>query len=70
MTTQELQEVRAVPLFSGLEDRELGCIDGGQIVRIAAGESLAADGERTVTRASGSQTNAVLRVRKRRSNQK
>jgi len=47
LTPPELQQVRSVPLFAGLTDENLGCLEPGEIVSAPAGAVLAADGEQT-----------------------
>jgi signal transduction histidine kinase len=47
MTAADLQQVRSAPLFAGLTDAQLGCLDGGEIIEVPAGTVLASDGERT-----------------------
>ena len=46
MNPEQLQEVRKVPLFAGLEDAKLGCLEGGEVMEAPAGTVLAAEGER------------------------
>jgi signal transduction histidine kinase len=43
----EIQQVRATPLFAGLSDAQLGCLEPGEIVDLPMGTVLAAEGERT-----------------------
>src|SRR3989442_4532907 len=47
MIPNELQEVRSTPLFAGLTDAQLGCLDGGQVIAAPVGAVLASEGERT-----------------------
>jgi signal transduction histidine kinase len=47
MNPSELQEVRSTPLFAGLTNDQLGCLDGGEIIEAPVGTTLAAEGERT-----------------------
>src|SRR2546425_274999 len=47
MIPNELQEVRSTPLFAGLTDAQLGCLDGGQVIEAPVGAVLASEGERT-----------------------
>ncbi len=42
----ELQQVRSTPLFSALEDEQLGCIEPGEIIEVSAGTVLVSEGER------------------------
>ena len=46
MNPAELQQVRSTPLFAGLTDAQLGCLDGGEIITAPVGTVLAAEGER------------------------
>ncbi len=46
MTPAELQQVRAMPLFAGLADSQLGCLDGGEIIEVPPGTVLVSEGER------------------------
>ena len=47
MNTSELQEVRSSPLFAGLTDDQLGCLEGGEVIEVPVGTTMAAEGERT-----------------------
>ena len=47
MNASELQEVRSSPLFAKLEDDQLSCLDGGEIIEAPAGAVIASEGERT-----------------------
>src|SRR4030095_7888030 len=47
MNESELKEVRSTPLFAGLTNDQLGCLDGGEIIEAPVGTTLAAEGERT-----------------------
>src|SRR4030095_2027264 len=47
MNESELKEVRSTPLFAGLTDDQLGCLDGGEIIEAPVGTMLASEGERT-----------------------
>src|SRR5437016_12340732 len=47
MNASELQEVRSTPLFAGLTDEQLGCLDGGEIIEAPVGTVLATEGEQT-----------------------
>ena len=47
MTASDLQQVRSTPLFAGLTDAQLGCLDAGEIIEAPAGTVLASEGERT-----------------------
>jgi signal transduction histidine kinase len=46
MTTSELQQVRALPLFSGLDETQLGCIEPGEVIALAAGAVLVSEGDK------------------------
>jgi signal transduction histidine kinase len=45
MDQATLQQVRSAPLFSGLTDAQLGCIEPGEIIELPAGTVLVAEGE-------------------------
>ena len=47
LTPAEIQQIRATPLFAGLPDDKLTCIEPGEIIEVAAGTVLAMDGELT-----------------------
>src|SRR6266403_3394875 len=47
MNPTDLQQVRSTPLFAGLSDAQLGCLDGGQVIEAPVGTVLASEGERT-----------------------
>src|SRR5437867_5559868 len=47
MIPNELQDVRSTPLFAGLTDTQLGCLDGGEVIEAPVGTVLASEGERT-----------------------
>src|SRR2546427_9832798 len=47
MIPNELQEVRSTPLFAGLPDAQLGCLDGGEVIEVPLGTVLASEGDRT-----------------------
>jgi signal transduction histidine kinase len=46
MTAAELQQVRSTPLFAGLDDSLLGCIEPGEVIELPAGAVLVSEGER------------------------
>jgi signal transduction histidine kinase len=46
MDATTLQEVRSTPLFSGLTDEQVGCIEPGEVVDMAAGTVLVTQGDR------------------------
>ncbi len=46
MTPEEIQQVRSVPLFAGLPDAKLGCLESGEIIEAPVGTTLAVEGER------------------------
>ena len=45
MSPSDLQEVRVTPLFAELRDEQLVCLDGGEIIEVAAGTVLVSDGD-------------------------
>jgi signal transduction histidine kinase len=47
MSPAELQQVRSTPLFAGLTDANLGCLEPGEVIEAPAGTVLAPEGERT-----------------------
>src|SRR6185369_7634937 len=44
MNANDLQQVRSMPLFAGLDDAQLGCIEPGEVVELPAGTVLVAEG--------------------------
>jgi signal transduction histidine kinase len=46
MTTSELLQVRSLPLFSGLDETQLGCIEPGEVIKLAAGAVLVSQGDK------------------------
>jgi CRP-like cAMP-binding protein len=46
MTTSELRQVRSMPLFSGLDEAQLGCIEPGEVIGLAAGAVLVSQGDK------------------------
>ena len=46
MTPTDLQQVRSMPLFSGLDDTQLGCIEPGEVIDVPASTVLVTEGER------------------------
>src|SRR5712671_8006142 len=46
MNASDLQQVRSLPLFSGLDDMQLGCIEPGEVIDFPAGTVLVSEGER------------------------
>src|ERR1043165_7045319 len=46
MTTSELQQVRSVTLFSGLDNAQLSCIEPGEVIELAAVTVLVCGGEK------------------------
>jgi signal transduction histidine kinase len=46
MNAAELQQVRSAPLFSGLDDHQLGCIEPGEVIEVPAGSVLVSEGEK------------------------
>lgn len=47
MSPAELQQVRTAPLFAGLTDAQLGCLEPGEVIEAPVGTVLASEGERT-----------------------
>ena len=47
MNPLDLLQVRTMPLFAGLTDEQLGCLDGGEIIDAPKGTLLANEGDRT-----------------------
>jgi signal transduction histidine kinase len=47
MSPEELQQVRSTPLFAGLSEEQLGCIEPGEIIEAPVGTVLAAEGQKT-----------------------
>jgi len=45
MNAAELQQIRSVPLFSGLDDKQLDCIASGELIEVPAGTVLVSEGE-------------------------
>jgi signal transduction histidine kinase len=45
LSPDEIQQVRATPLFAGLQDDQLGCVEGGEIIHVPAGTALIVEGE-------------------------
>ncbi len=43
----DLKQVRSTPLFSGLDDAQLGCIEPGEVIEASAGTVLVSEGERS-----------------------
>jgi signal transduction histidine kinase len=46
MTAADLQQVRSMPLFAGLDETQLGCIEPGEVIELAAGAVLVSQGEK------------------------
>jgi signal transduction histidine kinase len=46
MDPATLQQVRTAPLFAGLDDTQLGCIEPGEIINVPGGTVLVSEGER------------------------
>ena len=46
MTPDEIKLVRSTPLFSSLAETQLGCIERGEVVELAAGAVLVSEGEK------------------------
>jgi len=47
MNPTELQQVHSTPLFAGLTDSHLACLEAGELIEAPVGTVLAAEGERT-----------------------
>ncbi|MEO8426538.1 MAG: ATP-binding protein [Verrucomicrobiota bacterium] len=47
MKPTELQQVRSTPLFAGLTEAQLGCLEVGEVIEAPVGTALASEGERT-----------------------
>src|SRR5438128_2929502 len=47
MNASELQEVRSSPLFAGITEDQLRCLDQGEVIEAPVGTVLASEGERT-----------------------
>ena len=47
MDQAALQQVRSTPLFSGLTDAQLECIEPGEVIELPAGTVLVSEGERS-----------------------
>src|SRR5213594_1204657 len=47
MNPTDLQQFRSTPLFSGLDNAQLGCIESGEVVEASAGTVLVSEGERS-----------------------
>ena len=47
MDQATLQQVRSAPLFSGLTDAQLECIEPGEVIEAPAGTVLCREGERS-----------------------
>ncbi len=47
MNPTDLQRVRSTPLFAGLTDAQLGCLEPGELIEAPVGTVLASEGERT-----------------------
>jgi signal transduction histidine kinase len=45
MSPDELQRVRSVPLFAGLTEDQLGCLEAGEVIEVPAGTVLATEGQ-------------------------
>jgi len=46
ITTSELRQVRSVALFSSLDETQLGCVEPGEVIELAAGAVLVSQGEK------------------------
>ena len=45
MDATDLQQVRSMPLFSGLDDTQLGCIEPGEVINVPASTVLVSEGD-------------------------
>ncbi len=45
MNASDLQQVRRAPLFSGLDDAQVGCIEPGEVIDFSAGTVLVSEGK-------------------------
>ncbi len=45
MDPATLQQVRTAPLFAGLDDTQLGCIEPGEVINVPSGTVLISEGE-------------------------
>ncbi|MBI3852266.1 MAG: cyclic nucleotide-binding domain-containing protein [Verrucomicrobia bacterium] len=45
MNPETLQQVRATPLFAGLDDAQIGCIEPGEVIDVPVGTVLVTEGE-------------------------
>jgi signal transduction histidine kinase len=46
MKAADLQEVRSLPLFAGLDDSQLACIEPGDVIELPVGAVLVSEGDR------------------------
>jgi signal transduction histidine kinase len=46
MDAATLAQIRATPLFASLDDTQLGCLDGGEVIHLPAGATMVVEGER------------------------
>lgn len=46
MDPAALQQVRTIPLFAGVDDAQLGCIEPGEVINVPGGTVLVSEGER------------------------
>jgi signal transduction histidine kinase len=47
MDPATLQQIRSTPLFAGLDDTQLGCIEPGEVINVPGGTVLVPEGERS-----------------------
>jgi len=47
MDPATFQQVRSIPLFAGLDDTQLGCIEPGEVINVSGGTVLVSEGERS-----------------------
>src|SRR4051794_35445613 len=47
MNADDIQQVRSTPLFAGVKDEQLNCLQDGEMIDAPVGTVLAVEGERT-----------------------
>src|SRR5262245_58715905 len=45
MTTSQLEQIRSMPLFSGLDPAQLACLEPGEVIELAASTVLVSEGD-------------------------
>ena len=63
MDPATLQQVRSAPLFAGLTDAQLECIEPGEVIEVPAGTVLVSEGERYPLFLCGSRRRSSHRAR-------